>query len=112
MQYCPTVVAMLPPPARSSNGDEGTRSVRTRCPGVADSRPMSRRQGGAVAMALLVLAFTASCNSSQPDAAGTDPSAAATAPPTSVDRPAGPVADLGEELTGGNGVFVAATSPT
>ncbi len=73
---------------------------------------MSRRQGGAAALALVVLAFTASCSSSPPDAVGTDASSAATATATSVARPPGPAADLGEELTGGNGVFVATTSPT
>jgi hypothetical protein len=63
---------------------------------------MSRRIGGTAAVIVVALALLSSCSSSGSSSSSTTA--------TEVVRPDGPAADLSQELTGGNGVFVAAAT--
>ncbi len=68
---------------------------------------MSRRSGGAAAALVLASALVVgSCSSSGDGGQATRPSTTVV-----VDRPAGPAADLSQELTGGNGVFIGEATP-
>jgi hypothetical protein len=68
---------------------------------------MSRRIGGAVAAIAVALAILASCSSGSSSSSDTTAAATTAASATATEvRPAGPAADLSQELTGGNGVFL------
>jgi hypothetical protein len=74
----------------------------------------SRRRTGAVVLALCGLVGSlAACAGDDDDSAsqGSAEPGPSTAAPTTVERPDGPAADLSEELTGGEGVFVASARP-
>lgn len=68
---------------------------------------MSRRIGGTAAVIIVALALLSSCSSSGSSSSGSSSSSTAA---TEVVRPEGPAADLSQELSGGNGVFLASAS--
>lgn len=70
---------------------------------------MSRQGRRAAAIVCVALLGAAACSGSDSNGAGSDEVTKTTQ--TTKARPAGPTADLSDELTGGNGVFIGAASP-
>jgi hypothetical protein len=62
-----------------------------------------------VAICALIGALVAGCSDDDDDASSTAPTSATASTPSTMQRPEGPAADLSQELTGGEGVFVASS---
>lgn len=71
---------------------------------------MSRRIGGAVAVIFVALAALTACSSGSSSSSDTTAATRAAPPASTRVRPAGPAADVSQELTGGNGIFLASAS--
>lgn len=84
-----------------------TPCARCSCRAAVDAAVRARRAPGLIALALVALAGCSGDGAAQ--SAATTAAASSTAPPAV--RSGGPAADLSEELTGGNGPFVASSTP-
>ena len=70
-------------------------------------------KGRSLATALLVALLLTACSGDDDDSAEaqSDPTVASTTTSTTIARPEGPAADVSEELTGGEGMFIGTARP-